>query len=425
MKKHFDKTFFTANRQKLYTQLLPDSLVVLFSAEQFPRNGDQFFKFRQNSDTYYFSGLTQESTIILLFNDTANKRTEEYAFIIEPDERMLIWTGHKYTKHEAAEISGIANIEYLPEFELIMNSLLDKTKNVYFSHSSNVRGTHYENPFIHEWKHNIEQSHHNLYFVDPDPVFMNLRLQKTPEEIAATRAAINITGNAFRDILKFVKPGCYEYEVEAEMTRSFLSAGAQDHAYLPIIASGPNNCILHYNTNRNQCKDGDLLLLDFGAEVDYYAADLSRTIPVSGKFTARQKTVYNSVLSVMKQMKSMMVPGTTIRQLNSNCESLIEQELLSLGLLTKAEIAAQDPEKPTLKKYYMHGVSHFIGLDVHDTGKKDTPLLPGMILSCEPAIYIAAEGFGIRLENDILVADKPVDLCEGIPLEVGDVESFL
>ncbi|HNQ66793.1 MAG TPA: Xaa-Pro aminopeptidase [Bacteroidales bacterium] len=422
MKKNFDKSFFVSNRKKLYTQLLPDSLVVLFSAEQFPRNGDQFFKYRQNSDTYYFSGLTQEQTIIVLFNDTANKRVEEYAFIIEPDEKMLTWIGHKYSKQEASNISGIFNIEYTNKFDEIMNALLCKTTTIYYSYKFNVRGLNYQNPKITEWKNKIEQSFQNLYFNDLDLISMKLRLQKSSEEIAATQTAINITGEAFNKILRFVAPGRWEYEVEAELTRSFLAAGADDHAYLPICASGSNNCILHYNTNRNHCKAGDLLLLDFGAEIDYYAADISRTIPVSGKFSTRQKEVYNSVLSVLKQMKSQMIPGTTIRQLNIECEALIQEELIKLNLLTKSDIESQDPEKPALKKYFMHGLSHFIGLDVHDVGTKDTPLLPGMILSCEPAIYIADEGFGIRLENDILVADNPVDLCKNIPIEVNDVE---
>ncbi|HOZ29968.1 MAG TPA: M24 family metallopeptidase, partial [Bacteroidales bacterium] len=259
-------------------------------------------------------------------------------------------------------------------------------------------------------------------FFDLDPLSMKLRLQKSHEEINTIKNAIEITGEAFNNILKFIKLGLYEYEIEAELTRQFLSLGANDHAYLPIVASGINNCILHYNTNRNQCNDGDLLLLDFGAEVDYYAADLSRTIPVSGKFTTRQKDVYNSVLSVMKLMKSKMIPGTTIRKLNEECEALIQDELIKLKLLTKTDIESQDPERPALKKYFMHGLSHFIGLDVHDVGTKDIILLPGMILSCEPAIYISEEGFGIRLENDILVADTPVDLCENIPIEVADVE---
>ncbi|MDD3860175.1 MAG: Xaa-Pro aminopeptidase, partial [Bacteroidales bacterium] len=403
MEKHFDKSFFVANRKRLYTQLLQNSVVVLFSAEQFPRNGDQFYKYRQNSDTYYFSGLTQEKTIIVLFNDTTNKRVEEYAFIIEPDEKMLTWIGHKYSKQEASDISGIFNIEYINKFDEIMNSFLSKTTTIYYSYKSNIRGSDYQNPAIREWKQNIEKSCQNLFFNDLDPISINLRLQKTKQEIAATQMAINITGEAFDKIRNFVKPGCWEYEIEAELTRSFLSAGAEGHAYLPICASGSNNCVLHYNTNHNRCKAGDLLLLDFGAEVDYYAADLSRTIPVSGKFTSRQKEVYNSVLSVMKHMKSKMIPGTTIRKLNEECELLIQEELIKLKLLTKKDILLQDSENPVLKKYFMHGLSHFIGLDVHDVGTKDTILLPGMILSCEPAIYIVDEGFGIRLENDILV----------------------
>jgi len=422
MKKYFDKSFFVSNRKRLYNQLLPNSLVILFSAEQFPRNGDQHYKYRQNSDTYYFSGLAQEQTIIILFNDTSNRRVLEYAFIIEPDEKMLTWTGHKYSKHEASNISGIFNIEYATKFDEIMNSLLSKTTTVYYSYKFNIRGSGYLNPAINDWKHKIEQLNQNLCFYDLDPISANLRLQKSPEEIATMQKAIDITGKAFNEILKFVRPGRWEYEVEAELTRSFLAAGAEGHAYLPIVASGTNNCVLHYCTNRNQCKKGDLLLLDFGAEVDYYAADLSRTIPVSGKFTPRQKEVYNSVLSVMKQMKKRMVPGKTIRQLNTECEQLIQEELLKLKLLTKKEIELQDPENPALKKYFMHGLSHFIGLDVHDVGTKDTSLLPGMILSCEPAIYISEEGFGIRLENDILVDKVPVDLCENIPIEIKDVE---
>lgn len=238
--------------------------------------------------------------------------------------------------------------------------------------------------------------------------------------------AINITGETFHDILTRLKPNTFEYEIEATILNGFVSRGAQDYAYLPIVASGQNNNILHYNTNRNQCLEGQLLLLDFGAELDFYAADISRTIPVSGKYTKRQKEVYNAVLDVHKQMKDKIVAGTTIRTLNSECEMLIQDKLLSLGLLTKADIDNQNPENPAFKKYYMHGVSHFIGLDVHDTGKKDTVLAPGMILSCEPAIYIEEEGFGIRLENDILVTEgEPIDLCAHIPIEADEIEELM
>ena len=213
----------------------------------------------------------------------------------------------------------------------------------------------------------------------------------------------------------------YEYEVEAEISHHFIKNGVESHAYSPIIAAGKNNCVLHYETNRELCKNGDLLLMDFGAEYNYYAADLSRTIPISGKFTNRQKQVYASVLKVLKEMKTKYVPGQTIRKLNKECELLIQEELVSLGLLSEADIKNQNEDSPALKKYYMHGVSHFIGLDVHDVGVKDTVLLPGMVLSCEPGIYIAEEGFGIRLENDILVAENPIDLCSNIPIEISEV----
>ena len=246
-------------------------------------------------------------------------------------------------------------------------------------------------------------------------------LQKQKEEIAIIQKAIDITGEAFKKVLDFIVPGVYEYEVEAEISHHFIKNGVESHAYSPIIAAGKNNCVLHYETNRELCKNGDLLLMDFGAEYNYYAADLSRTIPISGKFTNRQKQVYASVLKVLKEMKTKYVPGQTIRKLNKECELLIQEELVSLGLLSEADIKNQNEDSPALKKYYMHGVSHFIGLDVHDVGVKDTVLLPGMVLSCEPGIYIAEEGFGIRLENDILVAENPIDLCSNIPIEISEV----
>lgn len=422
MKPFLNKTFFSSNRKKLSSLMLPNSMAVLFSAEQFPRNGDQFFKYRQNSDLYYFSGLVQEQSIIILHTGKTLDDLEEYAFIIEPDEKMLIWTGHKYSTTEVREVSGIKNVSYLYDFNKIIFELLEKTNNIYCSFKSNVRGISYENRFAMDWKDKISEHNLSLSFIDLDSYVTQLRLQKQQQEIATMQTAIDITGKTFDKILSFLKPNIYEYEVEAVMTHHFLSAGAQDHAYMPIVASGKNNCILHYSTNRNICKAGELLLLDFGAEVDYYAADLSRTIPVSGKFTKRQKEVYNSVLYVLKEIKQKMIPGNTINQLNSDCELLIQEELLKLGLLTNSDILTQSPEKPAFKKYYMHGVSHFIGLDVHDVGKKDTLLLPGMVLSCEPGIYIAEEGFGIRLENDILVAKTPLDLCSHIPIEARDVE---
>ncbi|HPX76302.1 MAG TPA: aminopeptidase P N-terminal domain-containing protein [Bacteroidales bacterium] len=412
-----NKEFFIRNRKNLFSLLPNNSMAILFPAEQFVRNGDALYKYRQNSDLFYFSGLKQEKTVILLCK--INNLTDEYAFIIEPNEKMLIWTGHKYSIDEAKEISGIKNVFYLNEFEKYFKENLNNDTLVYYSMSSNTRGFDYKNKIISEWKGAVNND--KIQFKDLDPLSMQLRLQKQKEEIAIIQKAIDITGEAFKKVLEFIAPGVYEYEVEAEISHHFIKNGVEAHAYSPIIAAGKNNCVLHYETNRELCKDGDLLLMDFGAEYNYYAADLSRTIPISGKFTNRQKQVYASVLKVLKEMKTKFVPGQTIRKLNKECELLIQEELLSLGLLSEADIKNQNEDSPALKKYYMHGVSHFIGLDVHDVGVKDTVLLPDMVLSCEPGIYIAEEGFGIRLENDILVAENPIDLCSNIPIEISEV----
>ena len=424
-KQFFTKDYYKSNRKDLVKSLPLNSIVILFSAEQFPKNGDQYYKYRQNSNLYYFTGLTQEKTIIVLHKGHKNDIYDEYAFIIEADQKMLTWIGHKYSKEEASAISGIEKIEYLDSFGETMGKILSRGKTIYYSSRSNIRGIQYKNNIAEASINSLRKSFYNISIRDLEPFIVDLRLIKKEEEIQAIQTAIDITKTAFDNVLKFVKPNVYEYAVEAELSHSILSAGAQDFAYLPIVASGASSCVLHYCTNRNICKDGELLLMDFGAEQDYYAADVTRTIPVNGKFTPRQKEVYNSVLSVFKQMKVKMTPGTCINQLNTECETLIEQELLKLNLITQEDIANQTDEHPALKKYFMHGLSHFIGLDVHDVGKKDTKLLAGMVLSCEPGIYVAEEGFGIRLENDILVAEKPIDLCQNIPIEVDEIERLM
>ena len=423
---NFDSSFYKTNRDNLFNEIYPESLIVLFSAEQFPKNGDQYFKYRQNSDTYYFSGFTQEESSLLLYKGKNSDSFEEYAFIIEPNEKMITWIGHKYSKEEASEISGIENVKFNDKFEEIFEKLIKITKHLYFSHKSNIRGIKYDNHTLKNWLDSVVKITQDINIQDIDPISMKLRLNKSNIEIEISQKAIDITGQTFHELLKFVKPDVYEYQVEAKILHGFITRGAQDAAYLPIVASGENNNILHYCTNRNQCKEGDLLLLDFGAELDYYAADITRTIPVSGKFTQRQKEVYNAVLDIHKQMKQKMVAGTTINNLNAECEMLMQEQLIKLNLLTQSDIDNQSEDNPAFKKYYMHGLSHFIGLDVHDTGKKDTVLEPSMILSCEPAIYIKEEGFGIRLENDILVGeDGPIDLCAHIPIEADEIEELM
>ncbi len=419
------KDFFINNRNKLFQEVLPNSLVVMFSAEQFPKNGDQYYKFRQNSDTFYFSGINQEETIIVLYKNPQASKFDEYAFIIEPNIDLITWTGHKYSKSEIRNISGIQNVEFNQNFNDIFLKLLKEAKYIYYSHKSNIRGIKYENLTIQACIDIAKNKAQNIDIQDLDPLSMKFRLKKEEYELKNMQEAIDITGETFKEVLNFVNPNVYEYQVEAIINQGFISRGAKDVAYSPIVAAGQNNNILHYCTNRDKCQSGDLLLLDFGAEVEYYAADISRTIPVSGKFTKRQKEVYNAVLKVHTEIMNKMTPGTSINELNKNTEQLIQEELLSLNLISNADIISQDASKPAFKKYYMHGVSHFIGLDVHDVGKKDTILEPGMVLSCEPAIYIKDEGFGIRLENDILVADKPINLSKKIPIEIDEIEDLM
>ncbi|MDD2634985.1 MAG: aminopeptidase P N-terminal domain-containing protein [Bacteroidales bacterium] len=425
MKSNLENNFFTNNRQNLFFKTLPNSLIVLFSAEQFPKNGDQYYKYRQNSDMFYYSGLKQENTITLLHKANDSVKFTEFAFIIEPTKKMLTWIGHKYSKNEAMEISGIDNIEFLEKFDERFQELIQKVDNLYFSHKCNIRGIQYSHSAFTNWLSSVKSKIKNRKILDLDPLTMDLRLIKSPIEQNLMQKAMDITGKTFLDVLKFLKPGVHEYQVEAEILRGFLTRGANDYAYPTIAASGSNNNILHYNTNRNICNAGDLLLLDFGAELEHYAADVSRTIPVSGKFTLRQKEVYNAVLDVHKQIKNKILPGNTIRQLNLDAQMLIQEALLKLKLISKFDIATQKDENPAFKKYYMHGVSHFIGLDVHDVGNKDTVLQTGMILSCEPGIYIEKEGFGIRIENDIMVANTPIDMCSNIPIEADEIEEIM
>jgi len=421
-----NKDLFIKNRQNLYKMVKDNSLIILFSADTYPRSGNQPFKFRQNSDLFYFSGLDQEKTILLLYKDSKNKTIREYAFIVEPNENMLIWTGHKLLKDEAKNISGIEKIEYLKSFADIYNNLVTKVDSIYYSFSSNIRSGKVGNTNLTDWKNTFETKYPNKLYLDLDLYSHVLRLQKSSAEVGTMRQACNITGEAFLSASRFLKPGVYENQVEAEITRVFLSMGARDFAYLPILASGKNNCVLHYSTNREMCKGGDLLLMDFGSEFNYYSSDLSRTIPISGKYTARQKEVYNSVLNVHKEIKKKFVVGSSLPKLNEECGKLIEEELLKLGLLKQNDIKNQNPENPAYKRYYMHGVSHYMGLDVHDVGDRTIELLPGMVMSCEPGIYIAEEGFGIRLENDILITEStPVDLCENIPIEAEEIEDLM
>jgi Xaa-Pro aminopeptidase len=416
---------FIHNRNKLEKMLKPGALAIIMSNDEMPRNGDQCFPFRQNSDMFYLSGLDQEKTILTLFPNHPVAALREIAFIVKTNEHMVTWYGHKYTLEQAAQVSGIKTIKWLDDFDAVFRDLMARANVVYLNQNENPRFTTEIVSADLRLARTLRQDYPLQHFERLAPLLTELRLVKEPEEIELMQKACNITGDAFKRVLKFLKPGVMEYEVEAEITHEFIRRGAGGHAYPPIVASGADNCILHYNNNDKMCQSGDLLLLDFGAEYANYAADCSRTIPVNGKFTPRQRQVYEAVLRILRQASLMLLPGTTIDKYHAEVCRLMEAELIGLGLFTQADVDAQDPENPLFFKYYMHGTSHFMGLDVHDVGSKQHPLQKGMVLSCEPGIYIAEEGFGIRLENDIMVDDEPVDLMAHIPIEVDEIEKLM
>ena len=411
---------FIKNRKKLSCVLNANSVAVVFSADEFIRNGDQTHKYRQNSDLFYLSGIEQEKTILLLIPDEAEK---EILFIIRPNEKMETWNGHKLTKQEAQEISGIENIKFIDEFDETLNKILPKYKEIYIGNTDTKTQTEYitiEKRF--EEKLKIDFPNHK--FSDLFEFLHPLRTIKEPEEIEIIKQACEITKNTFFEILKTTKANIKEFEIEAKISYEFAKRGAE-HAYLPIVASGKNACTLHYISNDKTMNNGELLLLDFGAEYANYASDCSRTIPVNGKFTERQKACYNAVLKVFNEIKKQFVVGNTIQNINQQANKLMEKEMINLGLFTEKDVENQNPENPLCKKYFMHGTSHFMGLDVHDVGKKTEILQKGMILTCEPGIYIEAENIGIRIENNILIDDEPIDLMAEIPLEIDEIEKLM
>ena len=417
---------FVKNRERFCKLLKPNSVAIFNSNDEMPRNGDQNFLFRQNSDMFYLSGIDQEQSILVVYPDCVRQEYREILFLRETNEHIAVWEGHKYTKAEATEASGVKNIVWLDSFDSVMKDLMSNAEHVYLNMNENIRLAtivpYRDVRFANEWKskypfHKYERA---------APLVTKLRTVKSAEEVELIQEACNITGKAFDKVMRFVKPGVMEYEVEAEIIHEFVRNRANGHSYNPIIASGASACILHYVENNKPCKDGDLILLDFGAEYANYAGDLSRTIPANGKFTPRQKDVYNATLRVMKFATSKLVVGTTIDAYHAEVCKKMEQELIGLGLFTIEDVKKQAPNAPLFMKYYPHGTSHFMGLDVHDVGCKQELLQDGMVFSCEPGIYIPEEGIGIRIENDILITKNgPVDLMKHIPLEVEEIEAIM
>jgi Xaa-Pro aminopeptidase len=421
-----DKNLFVNNRKNFSKHLNQKSIALFNANDEFPRTGDQTHVFKQNADLFYLSGIDQEQTILLLFPDCPNPLYKEVLFLRQTSEYIAVWEGHKYTMDEARIASGIETIFWIEEFWNIFQTIIHYADHIYLNTNENDRYAHQVPYRDLRFIHDLQQRFPLHHYERSAPILRGLRAIKSSTEIELTQKACNITRDAFVRILKFIKPGVKEYEIEAEIIHEFIRQGATGHAYSPIIASGANANILHYNDNNQVCRDGDVILFDFGAEYANYNADLSRSVPVNGKFTSRQKDVYNAVLRVMNESKAMLTAGTIWNEYHEEVGKVMESELIGLGLLDKHDVAKQDPAMPLYKKYFMHGTSHHLGLDVHDFASRYEPFAIGNILTCEPGIYIQEEGLGIRLENDILItATGNTDLMADIPLEADEIESIM
>jgi Xaa-Pro aminopeptidase len=428
MKYHqIDRDLFIKNRNKFTAQMKPNSVAVFNSNDIYPVSADSTLPFAQHRDIFYLSGVDQEESVLLLFPDAPLTHLREILFLKETNEHIAVWEGEKLTKERAFEVSGVQTVIWLQDFHKTLKEVMAYADTIYINTNEHYRATieteTREARFIKWWKenypaHKVEKS---------NPILQRIRSVKESEELDLIQNACNITEKGFRRVLSFVKPNVTEFEIEAEFAHEFLRNRSKGFAYTPIIASGNNANVLHYIENNKQCKAGDLLLLDVGAEYANYSSDMTRTIPVSGKFSDRQKAVYNAVLRVKNEATKMLVPGNYWKQYHVEVGKIMTSELLGLGLIDKADVQNENPDWPAYKKYFMHGTSHHMGLDTHDYGLLHEPMQANMVFTVEPGIYIPAEGFGIRLEDDVVVQEKgePFNLMRNIPIEVDEIESLM
>jgi len=418
-------TLFVENRARLKARLLPNSLAVVNANDVLPTNADGSLRLIANSDLFYLTGVEQEQTILLLYPDAHDEKQRELLFIRDVHPDLETWEGHKLTKEEAREISGVERVHFLSEFPRLFHRLMCECEHVYLNSNEHKRAVieveTRESRFVAQTirRYPLHDYHRLARLMHP------LRVVKMPQEIELIRKACALTGKGFRRLLRFVRPGVNETEIEAELAHEFIRGGG-GFAYTPIIASGANACALHYIANCAACRRGDLLLLDVAASYANYNSDLTRTIPVSGRFTPRQRQVYDAVLRVFRQCCDNLRPGKLWKDWQKEAEQLIEKELVDLKLLTTRAIKKQDPDNPAFKKYFMHGVGHPIGLDVHDVGFTTEPMQAGWVMTVEPAIYIRDEGMAVRLENTILVGENGnTDLMADIPIEAREIEAAM
>lgn len=414
------------NRNRFTSELQHGGLAVFCSNDIYPTSADGHMPFKQASDIFYLSGVDQEETILVLFPDSFNKQYREILFLKETSETIAIWEGAKLTKDEARAQTGIQTIFWLSDFEKILNTIVSEASCVYLNGNEHTRAVIEVETREMRFGKWFKEKYSNHQIERAAPILHKLRAVKDAEEIAQLQRAIDITRGAYERVMKFVKPGVMEYEIEAEYSYEFLRNGSRGFAYTPIIASGYSACVLHYIDNDKRCADGDLLLMDVGAEYGNYNADMTRCIPVNGRFTTRQKDVYNAVLRVMKAAKAILRPGVILMEYHRQVGELMQKELVDLGLITMNDIKNQNPEWPAYKRYFMHGTSHFLGLDVHDVGHWAKPIEVGNVFTVEPGIYIREESLGIRIENNIVITQNGNDdMFKDFLIEVEEIEDFM
>ena len=428
MKYHkIDSQLFIKNRKNFASEMKPNSLAIFNSNDTYPISADSTMPFEQHRDIFYLSGVDQEESVLMLFPDCPNKNLREILFVTETNDHIAVWEGAKLTKEMALETSGIKTVYWLQDLEKVLFEMTTYCDTFYINTNEHYRANTETETREDRFTKKLLAKYPAHAVAKSNPILQRLRSVKDPIELALMQQACDITGKGFRRILDFIKPGVFEYEIEAELLHEFVRNRSKGFSYTPIIASGNNANVLHYIENNQECKAGDLILFDVAAEYANYKSDLSRTVPVSGKFTKRQKAVYNAVNHVKKEATKMLLPGTLWKEYHVEVGQLMTSELLKLGLLDKADVQNEDKNWPAYKKYFMHGTSHHIGLDTHDYGLLHEPMQANNVFTVEPGIYLPKEGFGIRLEDDVVVQEKgaPINLMGNIPIEADEIEDIM
>lgn len=421
-----DPNLFIINRKRFINAMLPNSIAIFVSNDEWPMNGDALHKFKQNSNLYWLSGITQEDSMVALFPDCPDPKYREVLVLVRPNELKEKWDGKRLRKQEATAISGITTIVWLDSLDALLQTWIHVADNLYLDTNENDRKASLIRSRDYRFVDEMKERYPLHVYHRAAKIMKSLRAIKTKEEVAVLQQAINITDHTFRRLLGFIKPGVFEYEIEAEILHSFYSQRATGHAYGSIIASGDRARILHYVSNNQECKDGEMVLMDFGAEYGGYCADLTRTVPVNGKFTRRQKTVYNACLHLHNYAKSILKPGISIVDYTEKVGEEATQQFLKIGLLRKTEVKNEDPENRAYRKYLYHGISHHLGIDVHDLGTRTAPIQAGMVFTIEPGIYIEEEQMGVRIENNFWITKNGnIDLMKNIPITVEEIEGLM